>query len=244
MSSSAQAYNRPAYTAEERLRYANLDNLDFQPALHPGMMAPDFAVTGLDGRPVRLSDFRGHKHVVFEFGCITAPVFINDITSLNSLHAQFQDQDVQFLAVYTREAHAGENYHPHTSLEQKLSYARDLQRLENIQFPVVVDSVEGDTHRTYGLRPSPVYVVNKEGRIVYKASWLVADELAVVLKLLLEWERSKAEGVRQIRNAYTELWTGLRVNPAVHTRVFARTGGSAHEEVRRAFGFDPANPDA
>ncbi len=33
--------------------------------------APDFAIKRLDGGSVRLSDFRGKKHVVLEFGSIT-----------------------------------------------------------------------------------------------------------------------------------------------------------------------------
>jgi peroxiredoxin len=244
MSSLVEEYNRPGYSPEEARRNLDPSSLDFQPALHVGMAAPEFVVADLEGNPVRLSDFRGKKHVVFEFGCITAPVFINDITSLNRLSAQFQNDDVQFLIIYVREAHAGESYRPHTSFEQKLSHARDLQRLENVQFPVLVDSLAGDTHRAYGVRPSPVYVINKDGLIVYKASWLIPEELELALGHLLQWERWRADGVRPLRNnVYSELWTGLWINPAVHERVFARTGGNARAEVRHAFGFDPVNPN-
>ncbi|MBI2174104.1 MAG: redoxin domain-containing protein [Candidatus Omnitrophica bacterium] len=36
-----------------------------------GAPAPDFALTDLNGEKVSLSDFRGRKHVVLEFGNIT-----------------------------------------------------------------------------------------------------------------------------------------------------------------------------
>ena len=36
-----------------------------------GTQAPDFTLTDLDGHKVSLSDFRGRKHVVLEFGNIT-----------------------------------------------------------------------------------------------------------------------------------------------------------------------------
>lgn len=232
------AYNRPSYSKEEYRHIQDLANLDFQPALHVGNMAPDFTVKDLAGKDVRLSDFCGKKHVVFEFGSITSPIFINDLTDLHRLNAKFASSDVQFLVVYVREGHPAENYPAHTSLEQKLSHARDLHRLENIQFPVVVDSLVGDVHHLYGMRPSPVWVISKEGRIVHKSSWLIADQLEQVLDHLLRADQWIAEGLRT-RRVYSETWTELWINRSVHERVLGRAGPRAHKEVVQAFGLDP-----
>ena len=239
LSQAAKEYNPSGFRANELERSRDVDRLDFNPNLHVGMPAPDFTVTGLDGKRSRLSDYLGKKHVVFEFGCITAPVFVNDIVALNYLHARYRDEEIQFLAVYAREAHPGKNYPAHTAFEQKLAHARDLQRLENVQFPVVVDSLEGEAHRLYGLRPSPVYMVNKEGLIVYKASWLIPDELDLALGQLVHAEQWKAMGRRPLRQVYSELWAGVWINRSVHERVFERAGKGAREDVARAFGFDP-----
>ena len=38
--------------------------------------------------------------------------------------------------------------------EQKLSYARDLKRLENVQLPILVDHLDGRIHRSYGTWPN------------------------------------------------------------------------------------------
>jgi peroxiredoxin len=235
---SGDTYNRPTYSRDEYQHIQALSNLDFQPALHVGDEAPHFQVTGLDGELVRLSDFRGKKHVVFEFGCITAPIFINDITDLNRLHAAFSSKDVQFLVIYVREGHPAENYPAHASFQQKLAHARDLKRLENIQFPVLVDSLAGDTHHLYGVRPSPIWVIDKEGRIMHKSSWLIADELELVLNHLLKAEQWIAEGFRT-RRVYTETWTELWINRSVHQRVLERAGPRARQEVVNAFGLDP-----
>ena len=238
-SSTAQDYNRTSFTLREPRSGGDQAGEDFYPALHVGMPAPDFAVTDLDGNTVRLSDFRGHKHVLFEFGCITAPVFVSDVTTLNRLHAQFQDHDVQTLVIYVREAHPGDRYSFHTSIEQKSSHARDLQRLEKVQCPVLVDSLEGDAHRLYGLRPSPVYVVNKDGLVTYKAAWLVPEEAELALNGLVRAEQVQAEGGRT-RNVYSELLTPLAADYSGHARVFARAGKGAREDVTRAFGRDVA----
>jgi hypothetical protein len=238
MMNTNEAYNRPHYSREEYQHLQAMANLDFQPKLHVGNAAPDFTVYDLDGNPVRLSDFRGKKHVVFEFGCLTAPIFINDLTDLNRLNTTFDGKDVQFLVIYIREGHPAENYPAHTTLEQKLQHARDLKKLENVQFPVLVDTLAGDTHHLYGLRPSPVWVINKDGLIVHKSSWLIADELELVLNNLLNSEQLLAEGLRT-RRVYAETWSELWINRSVHQRVLHRAGPSAHQEVVQAFGLDP-----
>ena len=238
-SSTAQEYNRTSFTLDAPQRGQDRASQDFHPALHVGMPAPDFAVTDLEGNTVRLSDFTGHKHVLFEFGCITAPVFVGDVTTLNRLHAQFHDEDVQVLVVYVREAHPGDRYSFHTSYEQKVSHARDLKRLEKVQCPVLVDSLEGDAHHLYGLRASPVYIANKDGLLTYKAGWLVPEEAELALSQLVRAEQVQAGGGRT-RNVYSELLTPLVADYTGHARVFARAGKGAREDVTRAFGRDVA----
>ncbi len=44
---------------------------EFKRALRAGEEAPDFDLPALDGERVRLSTFRGNKHVLLEFGSIT-----------------------------------------------------------------------------------------------------------------------------------------------------------------------------
>ncbi len=44
---------------------------NFASVVPVGTQAPDFTLTDLDGQKVSLSDYRGRKHVVLEFGNIT-----------------------------------------------------------------------------------------------------------------------------------------------------------------------------
>jgi peroxiredoxin len=44
---------------------------EFRNTLRAGEDAPDFDLPALDGERVRLSAFRGKKHVLLEFGSIT-----------------------------------------------------------------------------------------------------------------------------------------------------------------------------
>ena len=43
----------------------------FEGGPKPGEMAPDFSGPALDDREVRLSDFRGLRHIVLQFGSFT-----------------------------------------------------------------------------------------------------------------------------------------------------------------------------
>jgi hypothetical protein len=237
LSEKAAAYNHRIFTPATR-REQDEAPLDFHPALHVGDMAPDFAVCDLEEQTVRLSDFRGKKHVVFAFGCLTAPVFISAIPHYNRLQETFKDNDVQILAIYVREAHGAEHYPPHASMEQKIAHARDLQRLEDIRIRVLVDSIQGDVHQLYGLRPNAVWGVRKDGRIFHKVTALVEDDLERAIAHLLRAEKWRAEGLRT-RRIYSETWTEMWIEREVHERVLNRAGPHARKEVTHAFGADP-----
>lgn len=77
--------------------------------------------------------------------------------------------------MYVREPHPQERkfkkYFPHKNYEHRLAYAKELRELFNIQSPIVLDSLNEQVHLQYGNMPNAVYIVNKEGKVVYKANW-------------------------------------------------------------------------
>jgi peroxiredoxin len=60
-------YNYTTFTASEGRGRTRL----FAEILHAGDQAPDFELPTLEGERIRLSSFRGRKHVLLEFGSIT-----------------------------------------------------------------------------------------------------------------------------------------------------------------------------
>ncbi len=91
--------------------------------------------------------------------------------SLDDLAAKWRDQKVAAVFVYTHEAHPGEHFPHHTSLEQKLAQAREFQRRFKVQRPILVDSLDGLCHRAYGSMPNMCWIMDRAGRPVYKADW-------------------------------------------------------------------------
>jgi peroxiredoxin len=62
-----EAYNYKSFSRSESAGKSN----EFKNSLRAGDEAPDFELQALEGDRVRLSSFRGKKHVLLEFGSIT-----------------------------------------------------------------------------------------------------------------------------------------------------------------------------
>lgn len=113
---------------------------------------------------------------------------------MNSIADKYADQDVGSIFLYTNEAHPGEHYPHHTSMEQKRTQAAALQDVYGVSRPIIVDSLDGACHRTYGGNPNMTWIFNKAGTPIYKSSWTDANsvENAIIYYLdVLERRRNR-----------------------------------------------------
>ena len=225
MNDEERAYNLEAFAAAG----PTSTNPGEMMAAKVGVAAPDFEATILDGTMVRLSDFRGKRHVVIMTGAVTSPMCAFEIPGLNQLHREFESQGVSFFLLYTRESHPAENYPSHSSWEQKLSYARDLQRLENVQLPIIVDALEGTIHRSYGTWPNALFVIHKDGRLIFRSNMANHAELRQFLDDLMAADQAAAEG-RVVHLQYSERVIPHEADQATHRRVYERAGPKAFED--------------
>lgn len=108
--------------------------------------------------------------------------------------AAYADRGVDFVFVYTREAHPGELYPHHDSFERKLLHARAMVERDGMKRPMLVDDLDGTLHRAYGSLPNMAYVVAGGGKLVYRASWTDADNLRLVLDATLASRRRQRDG--------------------------------------------------
>lgn len=134
----------------------------------PGDNAPDFEAVTLEGQTVEFSDFRG-RWVVLETGSITCPITDSKVHVMDELQKRFED--VEFILLYTREAHPGEHHEAHDSFEGKLERARTFAAEYDIERTVLVDDVDGFAHRKYGGMPKSVHIVNPDGVVVMRGDW-------------------------------------------------------------------------
>jgi len=161
---------------------------------------------------------------------------VGEVSPLNEMYWTYRDKGFEFLTIYVREPHPGENYGPHKNFEQKLEFARQCHDLDGIVNPVLVDDLEGTVHQLYGVLPNMVYIVSKEGRIVYKAMWTDHDEIRVVLDNLVMADDQRTKGIR-LKASLTEKVNFIPAEYAggLREKVFDRAGSKAWDDYRGSF---------
>lgn len=146
---------------------------------------------------------------------------------------EFQDRDVEFLLVYVREAHPGENYPSHTTLEQKKRDAIALAEQEDIHTTVIIDDLEGTIHRAYGLQPNMLYVIDKGGRVAFRALWAEEAALRRTLTELLDREQ---KGQDTILGENLSILIPFLHGMSEIPRVLGRAGTQAVEDYQQVLG--------
>jgi hypothetical protein len=145
-----------------------------------GKPAPDFTLKSPDGaKSVALSSLRG-KPVALVFGSYTCPPFRFSAKWIRAAYDRYGN-DVQFLFVYVREAHAidgrtpmpSENQpiveEPKTLHERNAVAAVCSTHLEFAPFVTLVDGIDDAVARAYMAPPARLYVVNWDGSIRYRS---------------------------------------------------------------------------
>ena len=224
MNEQERAYNLAEFAAG-----ASVTNPGETMPAKVGAPAPEFTAQALDGTIIRLSDFRGRSHVVMMTGAVTSPMCAFEVPALNGLQDEFSNKNFSFLLLYTRESHPAENYGAHESFEQKLSYARELQRLENIRLPMIVDHLDGRIHRAYGPWPNALFVIDKDGRLIFRSNMANHRELREFLEDIVAAEKAMAAG-RVVHLQYSERVVAHEADQATHRRVYERAGPKAFED--------------
>lgn len=190
-----------------------------------GQPAPDFTLDLLEGGQFRLSDYREKKSVLLIFGSLACPPCVTNISTskpnLVSLYAQYGDA-VEFCYVYTREAHPGQKIVPHRSMDEKRANAATLKQLEGITFPLAIDTLDGQTQRTYADLQfnNPAFLINRAGIVVYKTAWLDSSELPQVLDDVVLWDQRSPIDTT-IKKTYSERIRPLRepFDPECNARI-------------------------
>ena len=132
-----------------------------QAAIAPGVTAPDFSLTAVDGASVKLSQYRG-KYVVLEWFNSECPFVQKHYNSGNmqNLQSTFTDKGIVWLAI--------------NSTNPKHSNYRDANRSRQIMSDwkaapssLLLDPV-GKVGQAYGARTTPhMYIIDPAGKLVY-----------------------------------------------------------------------------
>jgi hypothetical protein len=164
---------------------------------------------------------------------------VGEVSPLNDLYRQYRERGFEFLTIYVREPHPGEYYGPHKTFDQKLKFARDCREQDGIVNPIGVDELDGSVHRLYGSMPNMVYIIDKNGKVAYKAMWTDHEEIRSVLANLLSADELQSRGVR-MKPSYTERINYIPAEYAggVREKVFDRAGSKSWTDYQKVFDGD------
>jgi thiol-disulfide isomerase/thioredoxin len=198
-----------------------------QGAAAPGDRVPAFELSTTRGERLVNDDVFGDKPVLFVFGSMTCPMTASSAPSVQELYEEFGDR-VDFIMLYVREAHPGENYAQAESIEDKIESARALQRFYGIDWTVAVDNLDGDLHRALDPKPNAAYLVNSDGEILFRSLW-AADYDALHLAL-----EDAADGKALRRTQSTRLFGPVARAMGMVREVMRRGGPQAERDLWRA----------
>ena len=108
---------------------------------------------------------------------------------MEELQDKYSERNVEFVAMYVREPHAGERgfpeYRDHESFDHKMEMAKELQDLKKVTLTVGVDDMSQEQHATLGNLPNMAYVVDREGKVAYSNTWQHAEDIDATLAKLV-----------------------------------------------------------
>lgn len=87
--------------------------------------------------------------------------------------------------LYVREAHPGAGVPQHRSFEDKRSCAERLKVEDGETRTVFVDDLDGTAHIAYGSLPNTVFIINRNGCVVFRAEWNNPKATQAALNALL-----------------------------------------------------------
>jgi peroxiredoxin len=152
-------YNTQLAALEGRLKIARERSSLQVLAADSDKKAPDFTLSTFDGKPVKLSDYRG-KTVVLEwmnFECPFSMYHYATKPTMVELAKKYKDQNVVWLTI---------NSTSHTTPQANLDFAKQYK----IQSPIL-DDRSGKVGHAYGAATTPhIYIVNARGNIVYEGA--------------------------------------------------------------------------
>lgn len=144
-----------------------------------GEVAPNFELKDLQGKPVVLADEIGEKPIVLIFGNFTCGPFRSQAGNIERLHERYSDR-AKFFLVYVREAHPKDGWwmlsnqrvgidvgQPKT-FAQRQEVAATCQSHLGLSLPMLIDTIDDAVGSQYSGMPNRLYLIDQQGRIVFK----------------------------------------------------------------------------
>ncbi len=128
-----------------------------------GNIAPDFVVVSTEGKPIRLSDYRGQKPVIVYFMATWCQYCREDYLHLSNVYKDYQDK-VVFISI---------SLDLSESIKELMDYKKNYPELQKTFFA----PGQGQILRDYSItKTTTKYAVGKNGTIIYRGLGVFSEE--------------------------------------------------------------------
>lgn len=164
--------------------YAKFKNKEYDlvhsSGVKSGDLIPNFSFLTLDGQTKSISDYFD-KPIILETGSITCGMFAGQGNSMNKLAKE--NPDFNFLLLYVREAHPGKLINAHATIAEKCELASRLQAEDKVENRnIIIDDIDGTAHKILGALPNMIFILDMDGKVIFKEEWNNAKSLRSVMK--------------------------------------------------------------
>ncbi len=195
-------------------------------ALKPGQAFPDRILVRSDGEEISLRRLADGRPLVLVVGSVTCPLTISTLPTFSEMNRLYGDR-VAFAFIYTREAHPGEHIGQPATLSEKVEHARLLKELHGVDWPVLVDDLDGTLHQTLDTKQNSVHIVDANGRIVFRALFAGDDEVKHAITIVARGGRPrKSQGLGRL--------AGPMKSIGYIDETLRRAGSQAYRDVVKA----------
>ncbi|HEY0977613.1 MAG TPA: deiodinase-like protein [Flavobacteriales bacterium] len=141
------------------------------------------------GLPYHLQGRTGRIRA-FMFGSLTNPPARMQLPYWDRLRTKYDTSKVDLLVIYGKELHPGDkkeykNYPAPKSEYEKVAYAKEFAQLTKL--PVLVDGLNNATLEQYGKVPNGAYVVDADGRLIFRGTWADSRKVEHIIDTVLKW---------------------------------------------------------
>jgi peroxiredoxin len=134
--------------------------------------ATDFSLKDINGKDVRLSDFRG-KVVMLDFWATWCPPCVNAVPELAALHTKYNSKGFEVIGI---------------SMDHSVGDTKRFVAGKNVPYTMLMSSDK--VEKQYGVTTIPVsFLIDKSGKVVRKHLGFapgVSEEIEKEIRLLIE----------------------------------------------------------
>jgi thiol-disulfide isomerase/thioredoxin len=143
---------------------------DAHPTLALGSSAPDFALTGTDGRTHRLADYAGSKVLVLIFTCNHCPIAQLYEDRIQQMAADYRDKGVAVVAIQPNDPSAIRIDELDSSdMSDSFDEMKARMAYRHLDYPYLYDGETQSVSEAYGPKATPhAFIFDRERKLRYE----------------------------------------------------------------------------